>query len=303
MNQKLLMHAAPISILALISYLTKTQKYAAFSLFYQWAVFALHAYPNNSEKLYDAAGTSNHVLNSILSAVLSSDLKNQSIRDRVNSFLIVIWGTRLFTFLVNRINIDGKDSRFDKIKAGGFLSFSIPFTIQALWAYLVDLPVIIGNNQIHELQKEDTSIDHTKEVNIIDIAGWSLFTVGFLLEFVADVQKSAFKADPSNKHKFITSGLWSLSRHPNHFGEILIWLGITLSSFNSFNLRSNPFNAFGLLSPIFTAFIVLGVSGVPMLEKAGLERWGKDPQYQHYIKHTSLVVPWFPAPAFPNKSS
>jgi len=281
--------------------LTNTKKYALFSLLYQWSVFIIHAYPNNSEMFYDAAGTTNHILNCIISSIIGSrdvngSLSKQSIRDRINSFLVVIWGTRLFTFLVNRIQQDGKDSRFDSLKSNGFLTFALPFTIQALWAYLVDLPVIIGNTQLNS--NENSEEDKTEnEINKYDYAGWSLFIIGFLIEFISDVQKSSFRSNPENKHKFITSGLWSLSRHPNHFGEILLWIGITLSSSNSFNIKKNPFNILGYLSPIFTSFIVLGVSGVPMLEKSGLKRWGNDPLYQHYIKNTSLFIPWFPGPS------
>merc|ERR1711920_966976 len=132
-----------------------------------------------------------------------------------------------------------------------------------------------------------------------DALGWCLWAIGFLVESAADAQKFAFRSDPANRGQFITTGLWKYSRHPNYFGEILMWVGLCVSCSYSFS----GWGVLGWLSPAFNAFLLLFVSGVPLLEKAGQERWGNEPAYQHYMENTSCIVPWFPAPPMEKASS
>ncbi|CAK9096472.1 S5A_REDUCTASE domain-containing protein [Durusdinium trenchii] len=129
-------------------------------------------------------------------------------------------------------------------------------------------------------------------LGILDLLGLSMWCVGFLTEAVADGQKFAFRGKAENRKKFIKSGLWRFSRHPNYFGEILMWLGLCTSFMSCVTSGSQ---LLVWISPAFNALLLLRVSGVPMLEKAGEEKWGSDPEYQHYMKNTSCIVPWFPA--------
>ena len=121
--------------------------------------------------------------------------------------------------------------------------------------------------------------------------------VGFGCECAADAAKFAFRLDAANKGKFITHGLWRFSRHPNYFGEILIWSSTALAV-SVAGLRATDYSLlWAWLSPAFTALLLLRVSGIPMVEAAGEKKWGDDPRYRHYVEHTSALVPWFPAPA------
>eukprot|EP00913_Durusdinium_trenchii_P022704 g21323.t1 len=118
-------------------------------------------------------------------------------------------------------------------------------------------------------------------LGILDLLGLSMWCVGFLTEAVADGQKFAFRGKAENRKKFIKSGLWRFSRHPNYFGEILMWLGLCTSFMSCVTSGSQ---LLVWISPAFNALLLLRVSGVPMLEKAGEEKWGSDPEYQHYMK-------------------
>ncbi len=118
----------------------------------------------------------------------------------------------------------------------------------------------------------------------------SLFewTVGLIIETIADVQKIQFKNNPANKGKWIESGIWRYSRHPNYFGEIVVWIGVYIVAATSL-----PFvqAAIGLISPLFIIVLLLFVSGIPILEKSADKRWGNDPAYKKYKKRTSLLIP------------
>jgi len=117
--------------------------------------------------------------------------------------------------------------------------------------------------------------------------GWSIWLISFAIEVVADKQKDDFRRAPENKGKFITTGLWAYSRHPNYFGEIFMWVGLCISG-------SSCFHGAGWLawlSPLVTILLLTKVSGVPLLEASGQKRWGNDPAYQHYMQHTPCILP------------
>ncbi|CAK8990024.1 unnamed protein product [Durusdinium trenchii] len=231
----------------------------------QWAFFLLQAWPQRSEKLYDASGSLTH-LALILTALLLEPLKSP--RQILLSLCAVVWCTRLGTFLFNRIAQDGKDTRFTELKKN-FWTFSIAWNFQVLWVFLLQLPVTLVNSVPQPA------------LGILDLLGLSMWCVGFLTEAVADGQKFAFRGKAENRKKFIKSGLWRFSRHPNYFGEILMWLGLCTSFMSCVTSGSQ---LLVWISPAFNALLLLRVSGVPMLEKAGEEKWGSDPEYQHYMK-------------------
>ena len=149
------------------------------------------------------------------------------------------------------------------------------WTIQGTWVALCSLCAITAI-------ASDTGII----INPIFYIGLLMFIGGLAIEIIADQQKTIFRAAPDNKDKFITSGLWSRSRHPNYFGEIALWTGVAVMSFSS--LSSLEFLT--LISPIWTYLLLVKISGVRMLEGIGKKKWGEDPDYISYMKNTPTVM-------------
>jgi len=158
---------------------------------------------------------------------------------------------------------------------------------------LIQLPVILINDRVDK-----------SPIGPADYVALVLWIIGFLCEAKSDNEKFVFRSKPENRKTFITHGMWSLSRHPNYFGEILMWCSIALAiSFTSdvdgkWAAAGKASVYYGWISPAFTAFLLLFVSGVPLVEKAGDEKWGHLEEYQHYTKNTSCVFIWFPAKPF-----
>ena len=190
--------------------------------------------------------------------------------------MVMAWACRLGMYLVTRIMKDGKDKRFDQIKHDPS-KFFVAWTLQGLWVFVTMLPTLMLNES-----------DRRQPIKTQDWIGWGMWAVGMAFEVIADYQKSQFRADPDNKGKFINTGLWSLSRHPNYFGEILLWSGLYISASSVF--RGHQYLA--VLSPIFVYLLITRVSGVPMLEQAGIEKWGHTQEYQDYLKNTPSLVPF-----------
>uniref|UniRef100_A0A090X8X4 Putative steroid reductase ixodes scapularis steroid reductase n=1 Tax=Ixodes ricinus TaxID=34613 RepID=A0A090X8X4_IXORI len=151
------------------------------------------------------------------------------------------------------------------------------WTLQAARVVVTLLPTLLLNTSRRSVP-----------LGIRDFAGWCLWAVGFGFEFLADHQMATFHSDPANEGKFISSGLWSVSRHPNYFGEILLWLGLYLSA--SSVLQRTEFLC--VLCPIVDLLLLTRVTGVPVLEREGFRRWGNDPAYHEYLRSTALLVPY-----------
>ena len=115
--------------------------------------------------------------------------------------------------------------------------------------------------------------------------GFFFWVLGFVIEILADNQKKIFRENPVNKGKFISSGLWAWSRHPNYFGEIILWLGISIIAFPS--MEGGEF--LGLISPIFVYVLLTKISGIPMLEKSSDSKWGLDENYIKYKSTTPIL--------------
>jgi len=269
-------------VLASTSWAMDLKLLAALSLVINWLVFIIHGLPNNSEKFFDATGSVTYLSLAVFSLVVYlPTLSKAAVRQIVNPAMMVIWCVRLGSYLLTRIIRDGKDSRFDEFKKHSVRFLGV-WTIQSVWCFLVASPVLIVA----------TSESCATGPGMLDFAGWCAWVFGFAFEVIADQQKSAFHADASNKGKFITSGLWAFCRHPNYFGEITMWVGICLSS--SSCLQGAKWMAW--LSPITTFVLLMKVSGVPLLESQGEKRWGSDPAYQWYMKHTPCIVPTLSRP-------
>ena len=122
-------------------------------------------------------------------------------------------------------------------------------------------------------------------MNLITYIGIGLFIIGFSIEIIADHQKTVFRSNSENKNKFITSGLWSKSRHPNYLGEIVLWFAIAVISFSSLN----GMQYIALISPIFTYLLLVYISGVRMLEDRANKKWGHLEEYKKYRKETPAL--------------
>ena len=238
----------------------------------QWVAF-IPAYIFQTEKFFDLTGSITYSSVFIYCVYLASsgDLNWGSL---VISILVILWAGRLGTFLFTRIAKDGEDKRFRTIKPD-IAQFFMTWTLQGMWVSLCSLCAITG------IASETGII-----VNNIFYIGLVMFIGGFVIEIVADQQKSAFRAIPENRNKFITSGLWSKSRHPNYFGEITLWTGVAVMSFSSLS----GIEYLTLISPIFTYLLLVKISGVRMLEGRGQKTWGNDEDYIAYMNNTPMVM-------------
>jgi steroid 5-alpha reductase family enzyme len=239
----------------------------------QWIAF-IPAYIFQTEKFYDLTGSLTYLLVIWYSLTLSSDqFTNLNGANIVIVLLISLWAIRLGSFLFMRIHHDGEDKRFRSIKPSAS-QFFMTWTLQGLWVSLCSMCALTAISS-------NTGI----VMNAFFYIGLALFILGFAIEVMADMEKSAFKANQENKDKFITTGLWARSRHPNYFGEIVLWTGIAVMSFSSLE----GLQYLTLISPIFTYLLLVYVSGVRMLEARGDLKWGDDPAYQEYKKKTPVL--------------
>jgi steroid 5-alpha reductase family enzyme len=267
------------ALLFLIGYYLDVALYVLIAVGLQAAVYLLHGLPWRSERFYDLSGSATHL--AVVVASLVSVERNRTPRQIFTAVASVIWMTRLGTLLYLRISKDGKDGRFDHLKPN-WLAFLGAWTIQALWVTAIQMPVVLINSE-----------DDTKPLWFVDYICMAVWFLAFMLEVEADNQKTVFRSVLENKNKFITTGVWSYCRHPNYSGEIMMWVAqATMVSLSDGGTRVY----WAWLSPAVTAILLLKVSGVPMVEAAGMQKWGSDPAYLHYIKNTSCLVPWFPAP-------
>jgi steroid 5-alpha reductase family enzyme len=250
---------------------------AIYTIGLQWLVY-IHAggfFGNErTEKYYDLTGCLTYLTTLGLNYFLNAS--NFGVRQIYLSTLIGIWTVRLGSFLFMRIhNNNGVDSRFTEIKAC-LCRFFMTWTLQGVWVFLTILPLLVISQQ---------KIDQPA-LNYIDYIGIGLWSFGFIFEVVADQQKSNFRKNPENKDKFISTGLWSISRHPNYFGEIVVWIGVSVSAFSGVQTWSV------FVSPVFIALLLIFVSGIPMLERKADTVYGNDEKYQQYKKGTPTLVPF-----------
>ncbi|HEY5161182.1 MAG TPA: DUF1295 domain-containing protein [Gaiellaceae bacterium] len=193
----------------------------------------------------------------------------------IASLMALLWAFRLGGYLFGRILRIKVDHRFDEMREKPLL-FARFWLLQAVSVAVIMLPVS------YLLDRESVP-----RVGIWAIVGVVIWFVGLAIETVSDSQKAAFKATDKNRWRFVSSGLWKYSRHPNYFGEMLVWWGIFVYAL--------PFLhgwAFAVvLGPIFLTMLLLFVSGIPLLEKSAEEKYGSDPAYREYKRRTSILLP------------
>lgn len=235
-----------------------------------WLAF-IPAVLARTEKYYDLTGSITYLSVIGITTYLASPLSARAV---LVAILVAIWTVRLGGFLFARISRDGGDSRFDVIKTNTPRFFNT-WTLQGLWVLLTSacaLAVITS--------KQDVPL------GVWAYLGLAVWLFGFVIEVVADRQKSAFKKDYNNKGKFISTGLWAWSRHPNYFGEIVLWLGIAIIAIPVLA----GWQWVAMISPIFVTLLLTKVSGVPMLEAKAEKKWGKDTRYQAYKANTPTLM-------------
>jgi steroid 5-alpha reductase family enzyme len=237
----------------------------------QWLAF-IPAYLQQSERFFDLTGSITYISVTAIAVLLSSDIDGRSI---LLLGLVVIWAVRLGTFLFRRIRKAGKDNRFDEIKPS-FIRFLLTWTLQGLWVTLTLAAALAA-----------ITTTTRKELGLFALVGFLVWLVGISFEATADAQKSRFRAAPENKGRFIDSGLWAWSRHPNYFGEIVLWIGVAIIALPV--LRGWQWVT--LISPVFVALLLTRISGVPMLEKRADEKWGGQEDYEAYKERTPVLIP------------
>ena len=228
-----------------------------------------------SEKYYDLFGGVSFISSIFLMLFLKIRITNDlSTREIILASCVLLWTIRLSFFLFQRVKRVGKDVRFDNLKFS-FSKFLLAWMTQGLWVFICLLPILV-------VFSSPTSND----IMYLTLGGL-LYFFGLLIEIIADYQKTIHNKLNNKKREFISSGLWSKSRHPNYFGEFLIWTGITIICFPVFS----GFKYLALITPIFIYFLLNNISGVNLLEERAKEKWGNNPEYVKYLKNTPKFFP------------
>ena len=193
--------------------------------------------------------------------------------------LTTLWGLRLALYICIRNWGHGEDRRYQAWRSQygvrfWWVSLFTVFGLQGMLLWVISLTLQVG--QISEMPAK---------LVMLDLLGMVIWAVGFIFEAVADWQLYRFKAVPENKGKVMKKGLWAYTRHPNYFGEFLVWWGLFIITL------ATPGSGWVVISPLLISFLLLKVSGVTLLEKSIVD---SRPEYADYIKSTSSFIPWFP---------
>ncbi len=244
---------------------------ASIGFILHWLIF-IPSYIYQTEHYFDLIGSISYI-SIVLFTFLA--LNNLDIRSILIGLLIMVWAVRLGSFLFVRVKRDGKDNRFTVMKTK-FWWFLFTWTIGGLWVFITMAAGL-------------AAMTSAKAVPLgwYALIGIVLWLEGFIFEVVADHQKTRFRSKKENRDKFINEGLWSLSRHPNYYGEITLWLGIAFIAFPVLQ----GWQLLTLISPIFVYILLTRISGVNMLERRADKKWGDDPEYQLYKETTSSLIP------------
>lgn len=237
----------------------------------QWLVF-IPAYFLQTEKFFDLTGSITYISVTAIAVIISEGADSRSI---LLATLVGIWAIRLGTFLFRRIQKAGKDDRFDEIKPS-FIRFLNVWTVQGLWVTFTLAAALVA-----------ITTTNRKELDVFALVGFLVWAFGFAIEVIADSQKSRFSANSDNKGKFIQTGLWSRSRHPNYFGEIILWVGVAIIALPVLQ----GWQWVALISPVFVTLLLTRVSGIPLLEIKADKKWGGQEDYEAYKKKTPVLIP------------
>ncbi len=237
----------------------------------QFAIF-LPSFLFQTEKFYDLTGSLTYIS---VTSIAYFSLDNPTTIDTILYLYVIIWAGRLGIFLFRRINKDGKDERFDKAK-NKFFWFLQYWMGQAAWVVFT-----AGASILAILSPVEA------ELEVLAFIGISLWWLGFMIEVISDYQKRKFREASDTKSKFISTGLWARSRHPNYFGEITLWVGMAVISLSSL---SGIEYVTAIVSPVFVYLLLVKLEGVPMLERIADERYGDLSDYQDYKRNTPVLM-------------
>lgn len=238
----------------------------------QWIAF-IPAAIGRTDRYFDATGSLTYIVVTALLLALAPEVGSRGI---VLGVMVIVWAFRLGSFLLVRNIRSGGDDRFAEI-SGDPVRFLSVWSIQGIWVSLTAAAAWIAI----------TSGSGADADGILWV-GLAVWALGFTIEVIADLQKSRFKRDPANDGRFIRSGLWSVVRHPNYLGEILLWIGVLVAAAPA--LRGWQWIA--LLSPLFVILLLTRVSGIPLLEAKAERKWGDDPEYRAYVARTPRLIPF-----------
>lgn len=240
----------------------------AFSIGFNLLLF-IPAHLFKTDTLTDAS----YALTFIALAVLGYTQSGRTAAQAIAATVVVVWALRLGGFLFYRVRKFKKDSRFDGMRES-FWRFLRFWILQGATVYIVLVAGLL-------LWRGPGS-----GLAVLSWAGLAVFGAGLVLESIADWQKLQFRRRANGK--WINSGVWRYSRHPNYLGEIMVWTGFYLFCVPS--LEGSDV-LWGAASPIYITLLLLFVSGVPLLEKSADKKWGHMPEYQKYKANTPLLVP------------
>ena len=239
------------------------------------AVGYLHACIFRTEKLYDFCGAG-----AFLGVTAYSYFGGNAVnitRSVIASAFAAAWAARLGSFLFARVLIFGKDHRFDEVK-NDLPKFGVFWFMQGVWVFASLLPVLMLNSQATQ-----------PGLSALDAIGMAIWGFGFLFEVVADVQKFMHKVNNPDTSKWIDTGLWSFSRHPNYFGEITLWVGMYILCLSGLDTGEK---IAGIVSPVFITCLLLFASGIPILEANADKKWGHLEEYRRYKEEVNVLVPF-----------
>ena len=235
-------------------------------------IFFIPSFLLKTEKYYDLVGSLTYITTASLAYFA---VENKTMIDSIIYFYVMVWALRLGIYLFRRVRNDGKDVRFEKAKRH-FFWFLQYWIGQALWVALTACAAIIAI-----LSPEDNTLP------VLAMVGMALWLSGFTIESISDYQKRAFRKENNPSVAFIHTGLWARSRHPNYFGEITLWTGVTVMGISTFE----GMNYLAIFSPIFSYLLLVYVSGVRMLEYRGKKKWGHLDEYKNYKESTPMLIP------------
>ena len=238
----------------------------------QWLGF-LHAWRYQTEHFYDLLGSLSFIG---LAWAGWASRESPSVLANTLTLMVTVWALRLGAFLFLRVREVGEDRRFRSIKTSPVRFFMV-WTLQGVWVCVTSAAALSSIITPH------VSSPH---VGLL-IGGGLLWLFGWLYETLADWQKTQFRRQRANRGRFIATGLWSRSQHPNYFGEIVLWVGVAIAASTGFS----GWQWLTWLSPCFVFLLLTRVSGIPTLKKRADAEWGDDPAYQRYVSDTPLLVP------------
>jgi len=243
----------------------------ALAFLIQWVVF-IPSFLKRTEAYFDLTGGLTYITVVVVAVLLRPSVGARAL---LLLGMISIWAIRLASFLFRRVRAVGEDRRFREMKQS-FTRFLLTWTLQGLWVSFSLAAALAAITSVVSV-----------ELGLFALAGFLVWLLGFGIEVIADRQKDAFRVDPENAGKFIKDGLWSWSRHPNYFGEIVLWIGVAIVAIPTLN----GWQWVTLISPLFVVLLLTRISGVPMLEARADEKWGGQAEYEEYKARTSVLIP------------